>query len=112
MVLDHLALTRPSAGFSVSRIRGQGPRSAWATAELVHLPIHASWLNQVEIFFSIVQRKVVKPQDFPDLDVLTDRLLAFQDRYNATAEPFNWRFTRKSLHCHLAKIAAYETEAA
>ncbi len=87
-------------------------RSAWATAELVHLPIHASWLNQVEIFFSIVQRKVVKPQDFPDLDVLTDRLLAFQDRYNATAEPFNWRFTRKSLHCHLAKIAAYETEAA
>ena len=82
--------------------------TAWPTAELVHLPIHASWLNPVEIFFSIVQRKVVKPQDFPDLDVLAERLLAFQDRYNATAEPFNWRFTRKSLDRHLAKIAAHE----
>ncbi len=87
-------------------------RTAWPTAELVHLPVHASWLNQVEIFFSIVQRKVVKPQDFPDLDVLTDRLLAFQDRYNATAEPFDWRFTRKSLDRHLAKIAAHESRAA
>jgi hypothetical protein len=59
-----------------------------------------------------VQRKVVKPQDFPDLEVLTDRLLAFQDRYNATAEPFDWRFTRKSLDRHLAKIAAHESQAA
>ena len=86
--------------------------TAWPTAELVHLPIHASWLNQVEIFFSIVQRKVVKPQDFGDLDALSERLLAFQDRYNATAEPFDWRFTRKSLDRHLAKIAAPETRAA
>lgn len=85
---------------------------AWPTAELVHLPIHASWLNQVEIFFSIVQRKVVKPQDFPDLNTLTERLLAFQDRYNVTAEPFDWRFTRKSLDRHLAKITAHETRAA
>ncbi len=87
-------------------------RTAWPTAELVHLPVHASWLNQVEIFFSIVQRKVIKPQDFPDLEVLTARLLAFQDRYNATAEPFDWRFTRKSLNRHLAKIAAHESRAA
>ncbi len=87
-------------------------RTAWPTAELVHLPVHASWINQVEIFFSIVQRKVVKPQDFPDLKVLTDRLLAFQDRYNATAEPFDWRFTRRSLDRHLTKIAAHESQAA
>jgi transposase len=87
-------------------------RTAWPTAELVHLPVHASWINQVEIFFSIVQRKVVKPQDFADLEDLTDRLLAFQDRYNATAEPFEWRFTRKSLDRHLAKIAAHEGRAA
>jgi hypothetical protein len=59
-----------------------------------------------------VQRKVIKPQDFPDLNVLTDRLLAFQDRYNATADPFDWRFTRKSLDRHLAKIAAHENQAA
>jgi transposase len=83
-------------------------RDAWPTAELVHLPVHASWLNQVEIFFSIVQRKVVKPQDFGDLDALTSRLLAFQDRYNATAVPFQWRFTRKSLNRLLERLAAHE----
>jgi hypothetical protein len=43
----------------------QRMKTAWPTAELVHLPVHASWLNQVEIFFPIVQRKVVKPQDSP-----------------------------------------------
>ena len=87
-------------------------RQAWPTAELVHLPIHASWLNQVEIFFSIVQRKVVKPQDFDDLDQLTERLIAFQDRYNATAVPFDWRFTRKSLDRLLERLAAHEPQAA
>ena len=84
----------------------------WPTAELVHLPVHASWLNQVEIFFSIVQRKVIKPQDFDDLDVLADRLLAFQDRYNATAVPFEWRFTRKSLDRLLARLALHDQQAA
>jgi transposase len=85
---------------------------AWPNAELVHLPVHASWLNQVEIFFSIVQRKVVKPQDFDDLDVLADRLLRFQDRYNATADPFDWRFTRKSLDRLLERLAAHDQSAA
>jgi transposase len=85
---------------------------AWPTAELVHLPVHASWLNQVEIFFSIVQRKVVKPQDFNDLDGLAKRLLAFQDRYNATAVPFDWRFTRKSLDRLLERLAVHEQHAA
>lgn len=83
-------------------------RETWPRAELVHLPVHASWLNQVEIFFSIVQRKVVKPQDFDDLDALAQRLLAFQDRYNATAEPFDWRFTRKSLGRLLERLASHE----
>jgi transposase len=86
--------------------------SAWPTCELVHLPIHASWLNQVEIFFSIVQRKVIKPGDFADLDQLTARLLAFQDRYNATAEPFDWHFGRKSLDRLLQRLALHEPMAA
>jgi transposase len=92
---------------SIDRIR-----TAWPTAELGHLPVHASWLNQVEIFFSIVQRKVVKPQDFDDLDLLAERLLAFQTRYNANAEPFDWRFTRKSLDRLLARLATHEPQAA
>ncbi|KGH45213.1 transposase [Modestobacter caceresii] len=86
--------------------------TSWPTAELVHLPIHASWLNQVEIFFSIVQRKVIKPGDFADLEQLARRLLAFQDRYNATAEPFDWHFGRKSLNRLLERLAAHEPKAA
>ena len=80
----------------------------WPTTELVHLPVHASWLNQVEIFFSIVRGKVVKPQDFKDLEALEKRLLGFQDRHNRTAIPFNWRFGRKSLHELLERLAAHE----
>ena len=68
-------------------------RKAWPTAQLVHLPVHASWLDQAEIFFSILQRKVLTPNDLTDLDALTERILAFQDRYNATATPFDWTFT-------------------
>jgi transposase len=87
-------------------------RAAWPTCDLVHLPVHASWLNQIEIFSSIVQRKVIKPGDFTDLDQLAERLLAFQDRYNATAEPFDWHFGRKSLDRLLGRLAAHEPMAA
>jgi hypothetical protein len=59
----------------------------------VHTPVHASWLNQVEIYFSIVQRKAVTPNDFTSLRELEERLLAFQVRYEQTAKPFQWAFT-------------------
>ena len=81
---------------------------AWPTARRVHLPVHASWLNQAEIFFSILQREVLTPNDLTDLDALTARILAFQDRYNATATPFDWRFTRTDLDQLLQRIAAHE----
>jgi transposase len=71
--------------------------AAWPTATLVHLPVHASWLNQIEIVFSVIQRKVIKPADFADLDALAQRLTDFEPRYNATAKPFDWRFTRADL---------------
>ena len=90
----------------------QRMKEAWPNATLVHLPVHASWLNQVEIYFSIVQRKVVKPQDFPNLHVLEDRLLAFQDRYNATAIPFDWRFGRTALNDLLQRVKCHERNAA
>ncbi len=70
---------------------------AWPTATLVHLPIHASWLNQVEIYFSVLQRKAISPVDFTDLDALAARILAFQARYNLSATPFDWTFTRADL---------------
>lgn len=82
-------------------------REAWPTAQLVHLPIHASWLNQIEIVFSVIQRKLIKPADFADLDALAARLTAFEPRYNATATPFDWRFTRDDLHDMLARLNAH-----
>ncbi len=83
-------------------------REAWPTAELVHLPVHASWLNQIEIYFSIVQRKVIKPANFADLDALEQRLLSFEARYNATASPFDWRYTKDDLNAYLKRLAAHE----
>jgi len=64
---------------------------------LVHTPVHASWLNQAEIYFSIVQRKVLTPNDFPDLSTLEQQLLAFGRRYEQIAAPFQWKFTRNDL---------------
>ena len=52
-------------------------------------PVHASWLNQIEIFFSVIQTKVVTPNDFHSLEQLSRTLLAFIDRYNQTARPFS-----------------------
>jgi len=69
----------------------------WPNAIAVHLPTHASWLNQIEIYFSIIQRKVLTPNDFPNLQAAEKRLLDFQTRYQEIARPFNWKFTRKDL---------------
>ena len=82
---------------------------AWPNATLVHTPVHASWLNQDEIYFSIVQRKVITPNDFYDLNDVTNRLAAFEDLYNFAARPFNWRYTKTDLDTTLKRIAAHET---
>jgi len=77
----------------------------WQNARLVHLPVHASWLNQVEIYFSVVQRKVLTPNDVADLADLEQRLLSFQQYYAETARAFDWRFTRDDLRTLLHKLA-------
>jgi transposase len=79
---------------------------AWPAATLVHLPVHASWLNQIEVVFSVIQRKVIKPADFDTAGALAARLLAFQDRYNTTAAPFDWKFTRAKLNDLIRRIGA------
>jgi hypothetical protein len=81
-------------------------RRAWPTLHLVHLPLHASWLNQIEIYFSIIQRKVLTPNDFASLDEVADRLLAFQRRYEEIATPFEWRFTRDDLARLMRRFSA------
>lgn len=82
--------------------------SRWPTLRLIHLPIHASWLNQVEIYFSVIQRKVVAPNDFRDLAQVEARLLAFQQHYEQIATPFEWKFTKTDLNALLERIAVHE----
>jgi hypothetical protein len=85
--------------------------SQWyPNAILVPTPVHASWLNQVEIYFSVVQRKALTPNDFPGLPALEDHLLRFQAYYENIAKPFKWKFTREDLKRVLEKIAFHEEQ--
>ncbi len=79
-------------------------QSRYANLTLIHGPVHASWLNQIEIYFSILQRKALTPNDFPSLAVLKERILGFQQYYEQIAKPFEWKFTRKDLNCLMCKI--------
>jgi len=74
---------------SVERMRQRDKRII-----LVHTPIHGSWLNQVEIYFSIIQRKVLTPNNFPTLDAVRVRLRLYEELSNRTPRPFAWKFTR------------------
>ena len=76
----------------------------------VHGPVHASWLNQIEIYFSIVQRKVLTPNDFPCLEAVAQRLTDFERYYESIAHPFEWKYTRKDLNTLLAKMRTHRGE--
>ena len=67
---------------SIDRLQG-----AWPNLIVVHTPVHASWLNQAEIYFSVAQRKALQPNDFADLDALEQHLLAFGRHYEQIADP-------------------------
>jgi transposase len=86
-------------------------RDAYPNAIMIHTPVHASWLNQVEIVFSVIQKKVLTPNDFPGLGTLSYALLAFVNRYNRTARPFNWKFTADDLTALLCRIGQHEQAA-
>jgi len=80
-------------------------QAAYANVTVVHLPTHASWLNQIEIYFSILTRKALTPMDLPHKQAVKERILGFQERYNETAKPFRWNFTRDDLLERLKKLA-------
>ncbi|MDP1858268.1 MAG: transposase [Gemmatimonadaceae bacterium] len=82
----------------------------WPNLILVHLPVHASWLNQIEIAFSILQRKVLRPNAFASLFELEDSILAFQERYQRTATPFPWKYTRQDLARLMARLISDSTQ--
>jgi transposase len=83
-------------------------RDAYPNAIMIHTPVHASWLNQIEVIFSVIQKKVLTPGDFPGLGTLSYTLLAFVNRYNRTARPFNWKFTASDLAALLHRISQRE----
>lgn len=88
---------------STERLEGR-----YANLKLVHGPVHASWLNQIEIYFSIIQRKVLTPNDFVSLSALADRLYQFERHYEKIAEPFEWKFTRADLAQLMERLRAKE----
>src|SRR6266513_51106 len=104
---SHRQGTRPWA--KTKRVNHQGK---YPNLVLVHGPVHASWLNQIEIYFSIIQRKVLTPNDFSSRQELADRLLAFERHYETIARPFEWRFTRHDLTRLLRRLGHPAVKAA
>ena len=74
---------------------------------VVHTPVHASWLNQVEIYFSIVQRKVLTPNDVANLEEVEQRLHLDEELSNQQPRPFEWKFTRAKLAEFLKRLEAH-----
>ena len=87
----------------IKRLRRRRP-----TIIPVHTPVHASWLKQVEVYFSIIQRKVLTPNNFHSRAGFKDCLLRFKDHYCAVARPFQWKFTREDLKTLLSKLQMHE----
>lgn len=83
-------------------------RNSYRNARAVHLPVHASWLNQIEIYFSILERKALTPNDFSGLDAVQDRIHGFAKHYNASGEPFNWNFTREDLRRLIDRLSGIQ----
>jgi hypothetical protein len=81
-------------------------RKAYRKAVLVHTPVHASWLNQVEVYFSILQRKVLTPNDFASLEEVEQRLRLYEELTNREPRPFDWKFNRAALQVFLTKLEA------
>jgi hypothetical protein len=80
----------------------------YPNARLIHLPVHASWLNQIELYFSIVQRKAMTPNDFGSMPALARHLMDFGQHYRAVAQPFEWTFTRAKLDAVIEKITRHQ----
>jgi transposase len=74
------------------------------------VPVHCSWMNQVEQWFSILQRKRLRILDFADLDQLADRLMSFVTQWNVQAHPFNW--STKSVANVMAKCELHPLQVA
>lgn len=102
LIVDNGSSHHPST--SPARIQAQHPQ-----VTVVHLPTHSSWLNQIELYFSILHRKALTPADFPSVAALQMRIYQFQYAYNQRAEPFRWHYTRTDLEAYIERLAVHET---
>jgi DDE superfamily endonuclease len=76
-------------------LKAMASRASWLAdvshrIQFVYTPRHTSWLNQIEMWFSILTRRALKRGSFTSLEALRERILAFIEYYNQTAKPFNW----------------------
>jgi hypothetical protein len=101
LILDHGPSHHPNT--SPARLAALDPRII-----TVHLPTHSSWLNQVEIYFSILVRKALTPRDFPSVTALRTQIQRFEGYYNLGAEPFRWRFSRTDLEHYVERLGRHE----
>lgn len=101
LVMDNGCSHHPNT--SPERLKAKFPN-----VRAVHLPVHSSWLNQIEIYFSIVHRKALTPADFSSVEALEQRLLWFQWYYNQDARPFRWNYTLGQLEAHIERLAKHE----
>jgi DDE superfamily endonuclease len=104
LIVDNGSSHRGQA--SIRRMRRRDKRIV-----LLHTPIHASWLNQVEVYFSIIQRKVLTPNDFPNLEAVRVRLALYEELTNRQPKPFAWKFTRQDLLSWLKRAAPHFSSA-
>jgi hypothetical protein len=92
LILDHSPTHAPKQ--LEAWLAHQQLAQAWPfTVQVVWLPKYASWLDQIEIWFSVLQRKALTPNHFVDLEALRQRILGFIAHYNHTAQPIQWSYT-------------------
>lgn len=82
---------------------GEWLEATYENATYLHLPVRASWLNQIAVSGSVLGRKVRSRIDVPDTDGLTERLLAFGDWWSQDTTPFDREFTAPDLEEHLSE---------
>jgi len=90
---------RPWASRSIDRLQGR-----WPNLVLVRLRVHASWRNQIEIYFSILQRTTLTPRHSASLTELNQQIMGFQAERQKVAKPIDWRYTRRDLNAYLARL--------
>ena len=103
---DLVAQTPAGSGPALHRRQPLRPRhrpgrtSSWPhnpTSICTSRPTHASWLNQVELFFSILERRLLRRGEFDSVDDLAERIIAFIKDYNRRAAPFRWTYDGRPL---------------